>query len=76
VDPYTAFRQQHVMSPNPSIVRRALLDVIDAFVTGGADSDSRGLGAMYVLTALTLVSDRAALSLPWLYESAVHIRVA
>jgi hypothetical protein len=31
------------------------------------------LGALYILSALTLVNDDAATSMPWLYESVRHI---
>ena len=40
-------------------------------VYSGIDQDSRGLGALYVLTALTLVSPGAADAMPWLYNSVV-----
>ena len=33
------------------------------------DKDSRTLGANYILGALTIVSQSAANSLPWLYSS-------
>lgn len=50
-------------------IKKNLLDVMDKFVNSGVDSDSKSLGAYYVLGALTLVSTEAATSLPWLYQS-------
>ena len=40
-------------------------------IPSGIDQDSRSLGALYVLTALTLVSPNAADAMPWLYNSVV-----
>lgn len=48
------------------------VQLINAFVTSGNTRDSRGLGAYYVLSALTLVSQSAQAAMPWLYESVVH----
>ena len=46
-----------------------LLNIFDKMVYSGIDDDSRTLGAYYVLAALTLVSNDAATSMPWLYQS-------
>ena len=45
------------------------LKVISNFVTNGIDREHSSLGALYVLSALTLVSEPARLALPWLYSS-------
>ena len=45
---------------------------IENFITKGINEDYRTLGVFYILTALTLVSEKAAQSLPWLYESVVQ----
>ena len=55
-----------------SKLRRKILNVLEIFVTKGLDRDAKTLGALYVLTALTLVSKEAAESRPELYESAVQ----
>lgn len=55
-----------------SKLKRNILNIIDAFVTKGVDRDSKVLGALFVLTALTLVSSDAAEARPELYHSAVH----
>lgn len=46
-----------------------LIDVIRRLISNGVDRDSRIMGTNYFLGVLTLVSNEAASSLPWLYES-------
>ena len=45
---------------------------MENLVSKGVDRDARALGALYILTALTLVSKEVAEMRPELYESAVH----
>ena len=45
------------------------LNVAELMVKSGINETNRILGANYVLCALTLVSEDAASSLPWLYQS-------
>jgi hypothetical protein len=54
-------------------VRKHILDVIDKFVNSGIDQDNKCLGAYYVLGALTLVSNEAASSMPWLYQAVCYM---
>ena len=42
-------------------------------VTKGITDEYRSLGAFYVLMALTLSSNEAAIAMPWLYQSAIKI---
>lgn len=49
------------------------IDIIEKMVKSGVNTDSKSIGAYYVLTALTLVNKEAAISMPWLYESVVNI---
>lgn len=51
--------------------RGLLLTIMEKFVNSGSNRDGKCLGALYVLTALTIVSQPAAQSLPWLYQSIV-----
>ena len=57
--------------PNYSLetLKRNALTIIEHLVRRGINENSRALGANYVLCALTLVSNGAANSLPWLYQS-------
>ena len=50
-------------------IRKVVLDVLEKMVNSGVDKDNRALGAYYVLAALTLVSENAANTLPWLFQS-------
>ena len=52
-------------------IKELLLDIIVKLSTSGIDENRKYIGASYVLSALTLVSDEAADALPWLYESVV-----
>jgi hypothetical protein len=65
---------QHYMQTETEIIniRRTVLGVMEKFVNSGINSDSKSLGAYYVLAALTLVSDPAATALPWLYHSVAY----
>jgi hypothetical protein len=52
-----------------NVLRGQVLEVMERLVNTGVNADSRSLGSCYVLGALTLVSDEAAVALPWLYQS-------
>jgi len=45
------------------------MNVIRMLITSAADKNDRILGAMYVVSALTLVCEQAKNAYPWLYES-------
>jgi hypothetical protein len=53
-------------------IRNVILDCLDLLV-GKGSVENKNLGALYILSALTLVNDDAATSMPWLYESVRHI---
>jgi hypothetical protein len=52
-------------------IRELCISLVEDLVFTGIDDEYRRLGALHVLTALTLVSSAARGSLPWLYESIV-----
>jgi hypothetical protein len=54
-------------------VRKHILHIMEKMVNTGVDKDSKCLGAYYVLGALTLVSNDAATSLPWLYQALCYM---
>jgi hypothetical protein len=54
---------------NIQSVQKVVLTLLEKFVNTGIDRDSKYLGASYVLGALTLINENAALTLPWLYQS-------
>jgi hypothetical protein len=58
--------------PDINNVKKVILEVLEKLVNNGIDTDSKSLGAYYVLAALTLVNVNAATSLPWLFQSVSH----
>jgi hypothetical protein len=50
-------------------IQKIVLDVVVKLVNTGIDREHKSLGCLYVLSALTLVSEDAALTIPWLFES-------
>ena len=50
-------------------IQKIVLDVIGKLVNTGIDREHKSLGCLYVLSALTLVSQDAASTIPWLFES-------
>lgn len=53
-------------------LQRINLGLIRALIGSASDRNDRILGAMYVVSALTLVCDGARVAYPWLYESVVE----
>ena len=53
-------------------VKKNILEVLEKLVNSGIDTDSKSLGAYYVLAALTLVNVDASTALPWLFQSVSH----
>lgn len=58
---------------HPDAIKHAGIQIMNTLVTSGNVRDSRGLGAYYVLSALTLVSQSARNAMPWLYESVMYV---
>jgi hypothetical protein len=50
-------------------LKTKVLQTVERLVQSGVNVGSRTLGSFYVLSALTLVSPRAAMALPWLYQA-------
>ena len=65
------FFEYNINSLTFSDLREIALATIANLVYKGQNPEYQKLGAMYVLTALTIVSMDAANSLPWLYSSVV-----
>ena len=69
-DPFRNLSMPYIHTEeNMSNVKKIILEVLEKLVNSGADKDSKALGAYYVLGSLTLVSESAATSLPWLFQS-------
>jgi hypothetical protein len=58
--------------PNIINIQKIVLSLMEKLVNSGVEKDNRTLGSYFVLSALTLVSENAASSLPWLYQSVSH----
>ena len=56
---------------NEALMKNAIR-IIEYLIKSGHTNENRSLGAYYVLAALTLVSDEARNSLPWLFQSVAH----
>jgi hypothetical protein len=54
---------------NLSELQRINMYTIRLLITSAADRNDRILGAMYVVSTLTLVNEGARTAYPWLYES-------
>ncbi len=72
-NPFTRNFHQLQTIENIDEVRKQTLEILEKFVNLGIDRDSKCLGAYYVLGALTLVSQDAATSLPWLYQAVCYM---
>jgi len=70
-DPFR-YMDLRYMHPDPAMIKHQGIHLIHTFVMTGINRDSQSLGAYYVLSAMTLVSQSAQAAMPWLYESVVH----
>jgi hypothetical protein len=67
------FRYLDLRYMHPETIKHNAIQLMNVFVTSGVTQDNRGLGAYYVLSALTLVSQSARNAMPWLYESVMYV---
>ncbi len=72
-DPFRNTNLYNILNLDVFILKKLIISVMEEFVHYGNDNESKSLGAIYILTALTLVSHDAASSLPWLYHSVMPI---
>lgn len=56
------------------VVKNDLITTFELMVFTGIDNDSRNIGAMHVISALTLISRDARAAVPWLYDSVLPLR--
>jgi len=70
-NPFIGLNINNLELPTLKLRKRILL-ALNNLVTKGVNRDAKSLGALYILTALTLVSKEAAEARPELYESAVY----
>ena len=69
-DPFRHLNMTYIHTEaNIHNVKKVILEVMEKLVNSGIDKDSKSLGAIYVLGALTLVNSGAAATIPWLFQS-------
>jgi len=72
-DPFQHFSVSSFnINNNINIIRKNILVILEKLVNSGSDVGNKALGAYYVLGALTIVNEEAALALPWLFQSLVY----
>ena len=54
-------------------IKKNIVNVLEEFVYKGIDENSKSLGSLYILSALTLVSNDAAEAMPWLFDSVNYV---
>ena len=59
----------NTISNNINLLKKMILIILDEFINKGITNENRCLGSYYVLSALTLVNNKAAEELPWLYHA-------
>ncbi len=56
---------------NIDLLKKFCIIIIDKLINSSLIKENQGLGAMYVLSALTIVNQNAADAMPWLYQSVI-----
>lgn len=73
-DPCVTFNEFELYYIPIEQLKIKMINLIDNLIYKGINRDSQILGASYVLSALTLVNETAAQSMPWLYYSVAHVQ--
>jgi hypothetical protein len=71
-NPFIGMSLHQAQHQSEEHVKRIAIRIIEMLTMSGHVESTRSLGAYYVLSALTLVSEEARIALPWLYESVAH----
>lgn len=71
-NPFTGMQLHLAQNQTNEGLLKNAVRIIEYLVKTGGNRENQSLGAYYVLAALTLVSDSARNSLPWLYQSVAH----
>lgn len=72
-EPFRTVNLYNILNHEVLLLKRIILTVMEEMVNSSTILEHQSLGAIYVLTALTLVSADAATAMPWLYHSVVPI---
>ena len=71
-NPFMGMNLHLAQNQTDDIITKYAIKLIELLIKSGHTSDRRALGAYYVLAALTLVSEDARSSLPWLFQAVAH----
>ena len=71
-NPFIGTHVSTLINRNITVIKKTILNIIENMILKSPDKEYQSLGAFYVLAALTLVSNPAADTLPWLYQSVVY----
>ena len=71
-NPFMGMNLHLAQNQNDEILMKTAIKVIEYLTKSAHTTDKRSLGAYYVLAALTLVSEDARTSLPWLFQAVAH----
>ena len=63
--PFRNINLYNILNYDVFFLKKVTLNIIDELINTGIDAEYKSLGAIYVLTALTLVSNDAAAAMPW-----------
>lgn len=71
-NPFMGMNLHLAQNQNDDVLMKYAIKVIEYLTKSAHTTDKRSLGAYYVLAALTLVSEDARTSLPWLFQAVAH----
>jgi len=71
-NPFHGFNMNALPNMTLYSIKKEAINIIEHMVNRGINDSSKGLGANYVLCALTLVNSDAAANMPWLFQSVAH----
>ena len=72
-DPFRHHNLLNIATIPLEVLKKVVINIIENFIFSGSTEEYQSLGCIYVLTALTLVNNNAAESLPWLFQSVMPI---
>ena len=74
-DPFRHINLLNIITIPIEVLKKMVISIIENFIFSGNTEEYQSLGCIYVLTALTLVNNNAAESLPWLFQSVAPINL-
>jgi len=70
-NPFIEISINNLYPLNEIQIKKKYISIINKMINTNADNSNQYLAACYILQALTLVSNDAALNLPWLYQTVI-----